>query len=293
MKYIPSWFPGAYFHKVAAHSKNLFAVIVNRPFQTVKDQLSSGIANSSIAASMLERAAEANSGREEAETVSKNATALAYTAGADTTVATVQAFILAMILYPEVQRKAQDELAAVVGPNRLPTFEDRDSLPYVEAVATEALRWHLVLPLGLPHYTTEEDEYRGYRIPKGAIVMGNAWAILNDPFEYPDPQEFQPERFLKDGRINPDVQDPFVAAFGYGRRICPGRHLARNSLFIMVASILHAFRITNARDESGKIIPVEPDVTSGTISYPVPYQYSIKPRSATAAALIAGSNEES
>ena len=97
-----------------------------------------------------------------------------------------------MALYPEVQKRAQAEIDAVVGPNRLPDFNDRPSLPYINAVVKESSRWNLVLPLGrpfviiiiatiltssegVPHLSTTDDEYNGFYIPKGAIVFGNAW----------------------------------------------------------------------------------------------------------------------
>ena len=99
-----------------------------------------------------------------------------------------------MALYPEVQKKAQAEIDAVVGPNRLPDFEDRPFLPYINAVVKESMRWHLVVPLcaflssfslctiltgseALPHMATNDDEYDGYYIPKGTVVLGNAWPV--------------------------------------------------------------------------------------------------------------------
>ena len=88
---------------------------------------------------------------------------------------TIQTFFLAMALYPDVQRKAQAELEAVVGPHRLPEFEDQKKLPYIHAIVKECLRWQNVFTLGLPHRLMEEDEYMGYRIPKGSIVLGNIW----------------------------------------------------------------------------------------------------------------------
>jgi len=91
-------------------------------------------------------------------------------------------------------------------------------------------------------------------------------SILHDPAEYPDPFEFKPERFLRDGILNREVQDPGVACFGFGRRVCAGRGFAKNSLFSMIASTLHVFNITPALDESGKPINVEPVMTSGIIS---------------------------
>ncbi|KAG8768621.1 cytochrome c oxidase subunit 2 [Ceratobasidium sp. 428] len=75
-----------------------------------------------------------------------------------------------MALYPEVQVKAQAEVDRVIGKDRLPEMSDRASLPYVECVLKEVLRWQSVVPLGIPHACMEEDEYKGYRIPKGATV---------------------------------------------------------------------------------------------------------------------------
>ena len=99
-----------------------------------------------------------------------------------------------MVLYPEVQKKAQAEIDTVIGPNRFPDFEDRPSLPYISAVVKEVMRWHLVLPLGeiffyrhnytilicfeaAAHMAINEDEYDGYYIPKGTIVFGNSWSV--------------------------------------------------------------------------------------------------------------------
>ena len=157
-----------------------------------------------------------------------------------------------MALYPEVQKKAQAEIDAVVGPNRLPDFRDRPSLPYINAVLKESTRWNLVAPLGsyfviimatiilmgsegFPRMTTNDDEYNGCYIPKGTILFCNAWSvvcaitptyvltllfrsILHDPKVFNNPMEFEPERYMKDGQLNPDVRDPSCAAFGFGRR---------------------------------------------------------------------------
>ena len=93
------------------------------------------------------------------------------------TVATLKTFFLAMVTHPIVQQKAQAELDAVVGPHRLPEFEDMKSLPYICAIVKELLRWRVVVPLGVPHRSLEDDEYRGYFIPKGSIVLGNSWCV--------------------------------------------------------------------------------------------------------------------
>lgn len=80
-----------------------------------------------------------------------------------------------MMLHPNVQQKAQAELDQVLGPNAFPSVEDRDKLPYINAIVTEALRWHTVAPLGLPHKTDQDDIVDGYLIPKGALLLPNIW----------------------------------------------------------------------------------------------------------------------
>ena len=87
--------------------------------------------------------------------------------------ASIMVFILAMAMNPSVQRRAQEELDQVVGKDRLPTFSDRDSLPYIQALILEVLRWGSIVPLNVPHRLTEEYVYNGMRIPKGAIVIAN------------------------------------------------------------------------------------------------------------------------
>ena len=80
-----------------------------------------------------------------------------------------------MAKYPDIQRKAQAELDAVVGPRRLPHFTDRASLPSINAIVKECFRWQSVVPLGVPHRVSEDEEYNGYLIPKGSILIANQW----------------------------------------------------------------------------------------------------------------------
>ena len=76
-----------------------------------------------------------------------------------------------MTLHPHIQKRAQAELDAVVGSNRLPTLDDQHLLPYTAALAKECFRWRNVLPLGFPHIVCEDDEYKGYFIPKGSTIL--------------------------------------------------------------------------------------------------------------------------
>ncbi|KAH8994602.1 cytochrome P450 [Lactarius akahatsu] len=173
------------------------------------------------------------------------------------TVAAMYSLFLALILYPEVQKRAQAEIDSVISRDRLPTYDDRPRLPYIEAMSKELLRWRMVTPMGVPHSPTDDDFYKGYFIPKGAVVIGNGWAVLHDPELYPDPEAFNPGRFLnEDGTFR---DDPMISlAFGAGRRICPSRHLVDVILFVVTASVLSVFNVTRAKDENGNEIPVAP-----------------------------------
>ncbi|KAF9466030.1 cytochrome P450 [Collybia nuda] len=287
LKYVPSWMPGAGFKRKAAYWKQINIEMAEKPFQHVKENLRAGNATPSIVATFLDSLPHTNDKRqEEEETIAKDVAVLAYAGGADTTVSAVQFFFLAMAMYPEIQRKAHMELDAVVGPNRLPDFNDRQLLPYINAIVKETMRWQLVAPLGAGHMCTNDDEYGGYFIPKGTLVLGNAWTILHDPEIYPSPEEYRPDRWLRDGQINPDIPDPSIAAFGYGRRICPGRHLSDSSLYAMVSLILSVYTIIPPADERGNPIHLRPKPTSGLLSYPTPFKCIIKPRSNAAEALI-------
>lgn len=191
-----------------------------------------------------------------------------------------------MSLYPAVQRKAHAILDAVVGPDRLPDFGDSEALAYIHAIVKETFRWNVVAPLGIAHNTMQDDEFRGYFIPAGTSVLPNAWcvpgysacrqiaycacntsrAMLHDPAAYEDPDEFRPERFLRDGQLDPTVLDPASFAFGFGRRICAGRYFAFGSLFITVACALHVFDIGPPLDADGVPIHITFQQTHGVLS---------------------------
>lgn len=187
------------------------------------------------------------------------------------------AFVQAMLLYPNVQRKAQEELDRVVGRDRLPEVADRQSLPYVSAIVKEILRWNPILP-AVYHKSLADDWYEGYFIPAGSIVIGNTWAVLNDAERYPDPEPFKPERFLTaDGQLDSQVPDP-VEVFGYGRRVCAGRHFAQTALFLYIAHVLALFTIDNPLDESGHVIKPRRDCLTRLFWVPKPFKAKFKPR---------------
>ncbi|KAE8419631.1 cytochrome P450 [Aspergillus pseudocaelatus] len=185
-----------------------------------------------------------------------------FGAGSDTTSSTLCSAMLAIVTNPTVLEIAQAELDAVVGPHRLPTFEDIPSLPYLRALCKEILRWRPVAVLGgTPHACSEDDYYRGYYIPRGTVMLGNSWAINMNPKYYPNPDQFNPLRFLGvDPHLLPYLPKEYIASveqgkgsahpsklghssFGWGRRICPGADLATNTLLITLSRLLWCFHI--------------------------------------------------
>jgi cytochrome P450 len=98
-------------------------------------------------------------------------------AGSETTATTINNWVLAMTLYPDVMRKAQEELDRVVGLDRLPQWEDESNLPYLRAMIKETLRWRPVNKFGMYHASTEDDWYDGHFIPKGSVVVLNWWCV--------------------------------------------------------------------------------------------------------------------
>jgi len=271
LRYLPAWFPGAGFkHTAALWAKSLINM-VEEPYQLVKQKMAAGTADPSFTSRLLEDSIPMTP---EQEHDIKWSSASLYSGGADTSVASIHAFFLAMILYPDVARKAQAELDAVIGQDRLPSFSDRENLPYINALVLEVMRWHVVAPTGVPHRVMEDDIHDGYMIPKGALIIPNLWFMLHDPQVYPDPSRFSPERYL-----GPQAQpDPRDVCFGFGRRICPGRMLADSSVFISCSRALAVFDITKYSKNEIVDEPVL-EQSTGTISHPKPFKFTIKPRS--------------
>ncbi|KAI0056551.1 cytochrome P450 [Artomyces pyxidatus] len=287
LKHFPGWLPGMGFHALAREGERIGHDMLHRPFELVKDRMRSGTVRPCITQTNLLELEEANSADfKEAECAIAEAAGSLYLAGADTTAAAISTLFLALTLYPDVQRRAQVELDVITEGKRLPNYEDRNRLPYVGAVCKEVLRWRMVAPAGVPHTSTQDDVFEGYFIPKGTIVIANTWAILRDPNVFPDPDEFKPERFLThSGQLRDDPT--LTAVFGFGKRICPGRHLAEDTLSIVAASLLATYSIGKAKDAQGHEIAVGRGYTGGIISSPKEFKCSIAPRSAAAKALIA------
>ncbi|KAJ6458411.1 cytochrome P450 [Mycena vitilis] len=267
LKYVPDWVPGADFKLKAKEWRKVTRDLVNVPFADTKCNIAVGAAAMSFTSLHLRNLDDSTgSNKQEQEAVIQAAAANMYAAGADTTSAALGTFVLAMLANPEAQKKGQAEIDSVIGAGHLPDYADEGALPYISAIVKEVLRWRNVTPIALPHYVAVDDEFQGYRIPARSIVLGNTWAILHDENMYPDPYLFKPERFLLEGKLNPAVRDPETVAFGFGRRICPGKHMAASSLWITIASILSTFNITKAVDKDGKIVEPTYEYFEGLVS---------------------------
>ncbi|KAI6042914.1 cytochrome P450 [Pisolithus marmoratus] len=267
LTYLPSWFPGAAFQDDARRCRDMMASFSDIPFAMAKEQAETGALQRSFVSDILEQG-------ETEESAAKNTVASIYIAAGETTSSTLKVLVLAMILNPEIQDRIHAELDVVVGKGVLPTFKDRERLPYLQAVLFEVMRWQPIVPLGGPRTTTDNDTVEGYYIPKGTIVVFNVWAMRNN--EYNDPERFDPTRYLTaDGKLKPNVMQDNSKYFGFGRRICAGRFFAIDSLWAAAAVILSALRFEKARDSFGNEIEINPVFHHGMLRYPTPYQCSI------------------
>ncbi|KAF2252656.1 cytochrome P450 [Trematosphaeria pertusa] len=207
-------------------------------------------------------------------------------AGSETTATALNNFMLCMTLFPEAQKKAQEELDRVVGQDRLPDWEDEKDLPYVRSLIKEVLRWRPANKFGMTHATSEDDWYEGHFIPKGSVAVLNWWAIHRDPKIWKNPDDFNPSRYLDKPLSAADYinsTDPYERdhfAYGAGRRVCPGVHVAERSLYINISRVLWGFNISKKKGPDGKLIEPTQEMIKGFFSVPIPFECEITPRSA-------------
>ncbi|CCM06680.1 uncharacterized protein FIBRA_08965 [Fibroporia radiculosa] len=297
LEHIPSWVPGTGWKRRALHARQDTDAMLDVPYSIVEKEMTAGTATPSFLSMNMEGNQDPT---EEFRSILKMTAGALYAGkfltishpnrsidiprslgGSDTIVSTLHSFFLAMACYPEIQKKAQQEIDAVIGNDRLPTLADQDSLPYVNALCTELHRWNPVGPLGVAHRLIQDDVYAGYSFPKGTLIIVNIWKILRNPEIYKNPLDFNPGRFMG---AEPEP-DPRPVAFGFGRRICPGLYFADASIFLSCSMMLAVFDVSKAV-EYGKVIEPVIEYTSGLVSHPVPFKCSIKARSAKAEALL-------
>ncbi|KAJ7617103.1 cytochrome P450 [Roridomyces roridus] len=265
LRYIPSWLPCAGFKRQGAEWRSLLDELGEVPHQWVKEQMAAGTALPSFTSRHL-------SHHEDEDVVKWSAAAL-YVGATDTTIAATTSFIMLMALHPAIQKRAREEIMLVS--SAAPSVADVKNSSYLGAVLKEVLRYAPVANLALPHSVSQEDTYAGYRIPAGTTVLPNVWAIMHDAEMYPKPFTFNPERFLGNHGCDQGQQDPNRWAWGFGRRVCPGRHLAETMLLLNMASLLYHFDIS---PESPEQFLKEVEFTSGHTSHIKPFAVRFEPR---------------
>uniref|UniRef100_A0A668A664 Cytochrome P450 2K1-like n=1 Tax=Myripristis murdjan TaxID=586833 RepID=A0A668A664_9TELE len=164
-----------------------------------------------------------------------------FAAGTDTTGTTLRWGLLLMAKYPHIQDQVQEELSRVIG-SRQVQVEDRKNLPYTDAVIHEIQRFTSILPVSLPHVTSQDVTFQGYFISKGTTVFPLLASVLWDESEWESPRSFNPAHFLdENGKFL--KRDAFIP-FSAGRRVCLGESLARMELFLFFTSLLQRFCFT-------------------------------------------------
>jgi cytochrome P450 len=266
LKHVPSWLYKLDLLEHAKTSKAYIQKLHDAPWEATEPDIRSGKAVlPSFMRTHLERYLdnEAQDKPNEATIADiKGAAGAIAIAGGNTTWSTLMVCILNLLLHPEVQNKAQAELDAVVGHERLPAFDDRLNLPYIENLIQETTRWAPLSPLGVPHATIEDDYYNGMFIPGGSVVFANAYAMTHDERVYSNPDNFDPDRYVpkeQGGKSEPYPEGPF----GFGRRICPGQFVATAGVYIMIATILSTMNLRCRVGADGKEIMPNVAFTNG------------------------------
>ncbi|KAJ7671828.1 cytochrome P450 [Mycena rosella] len=279
---LPGWLGGATISAKIQRCQSDLEDLRNVPFDIVKKSMAVGTAKPCFTTNLLRESGPVS------EELIRDTAAIAMGAAYETTFSAGEVFLLAMTMHEDIQRSAQNEIDSVIGSDRLPDFIDRERLPFVTAIMKEVLRWHPPAPIGIPHELLEDDIYEGMLIPSGSIVMVNIWQVLHDSEMYPGPFNFDPYRFIQEGKLDVSKNDPGRFTFGFGRRSCPGRLFAEDSLWLMIAQFLAVYAISPLPEGP----PPRAEFTMGGISQPLPFGRVVRVRSDAARKLLAELQED-
>ena len=195
-----------------------------------------------------------------------------FLAGSDTTSAALNWGMLYMILNPEVQDKVRQELKANIG-SRKPKVSDRSQTPFTEAVIHEIQRKGNIAPIGVFHRNDKIIDIGPYQIPNDTMIVTTLGEIHNDPDYFPQPQKFDPQRYLSldDDNNLKFTPHPRVVPFGMGKRRCLGENLARMSLYKFFTSIIQRYEIVNGQEFTPR-----DEYFPGLVLVPQPYKLKFK-----------------
>ncbi|KAF7357182.1 hypothetical protein MSAN_01312900 [Mycena sanguinolenta] len=262
LRYWPEWLPGGGFHTTAKIMSRQAHESVNTALDYVKKEMSARTAEPSFVSTLLEE-------KSQDEYLIKWAASAIAIGGSDTTASQIEAFFLAMTIYPDVQAAAQREI-------------DR-----------EVVRWHVVVPLAVRRNSEDYIYDRGGEldpllIPKNSLIIANIWKMAHDPERYWNPLVFDPNRFIPT-ESRAAEQDPARICFGYGRRTCPGKLLAETAVFLGCSAILAVFNISKAC-KNGVVMEPHVGQTTSTASHVLPFECVVEPRNARRLELIQSSS---
>ncbi|KAL0566127.1 hypothetical protein V5O48_015888 [Marasmius crinis-equi] len=340
MQHMPEWMPGSGFLQKARTWKAKMEEFVDRPYNYVKQQMKSNAHAQSFCSTLLDNAdSNPNNacGDSEKLTLSnqfeydlKWTANSMYSASLDTTVTTIQYFLLMMAKNPSIHAKARAEIDSLISPgSRLPTFSDRPNLPYCEALFSEVLRHNAGVPMSLPHRLMEDDFFvnpstgKETYLKKGSLIFANIYGITRDPKLWPAPESMPnvtPEDFCPDRHLltpaeqallaNPSMdreayealrarrreRDPRTYVFGFGRRQCPGQNLVYSSAWLVIVCLLATVDWSFSDDGRGEAGRKEEeskvDFENAVFRQPTNFRLDVRPRSEAAMRLIGQEEEE-
>lgn len=184
-----------------------------------------------------------------------------FSAGMETIKSSLLWMIVFMLRNPDVKRRVQEELDAVIGRERLPSIDDISSLPYTETTILETLRLSSIVPLATTHSPTRDVQINGYKIPAGSQVIPLINCVHMDPNLWDEPNKFNPSRFIDaTGKIR---RPEYFMPFGVGRRMCLGDVLARKEMFMFFSCMMHQFDLEMAE---GDALPSLEGIVGATIA---------------------------
>ncbi|XP_054835406.1 cytochrome P450 2J2 [Eublepharis macularius] len=186
-----------------------------------------------------------------------------FFAGTETTSTTLRWALLYMAIYPEVQAKVQAEIDSVIGQSRHPAMNDRDHMPYTNAVIHETQRKSNIFPLNAPRMTSRDTTLAGFHLPKGTVLIPFLTSVLFDKDEWETPNDFNPGHFFENGQFR--KREAFLP-FSAGKRACLGEQLARTELFLFFTALLQKFTFQAPKD-----VKLSLDYRTGTTLSPQPY----------------------